>query len=30
MGDLNVIVWAHIAAMIGLLNIYTDNNLKYF
>jgi hypothetical protein len=29
MGNLDVIVWARVAAMIGLLNIYTDDNLKY-
>jgi hypothetical protein len=28
-GDLDVIVRAHVAAMIGLLNIYTDDNLGY-
>ena len=28
-GDLDVIVWAHVATMIGLLNIYTDDNLGY-
>lgn len=29
MGNLDVIVRARVAAMIGLLNIYTDDNLKY-
>jgi len=24
-----VIVWAHIAAMIGVLNVYTDENMGY-
>ena len=28
-GNLDVIVQAHVAAMIGLLNIYTDDNLGY-
>jgi hypothetical protein len=28
-GNLDVIVWARFAAMIGLLNVYTDDNLKY-
>ena len=28
-GDLDVIVWACIAAMIGLLEIYSDQNLGY-
>jgi hypothetical protein len=28
-GDLGVIVWARVTAMISLLNIYTDQDLKY-
>ncbi len=28
-GDLDVIVRAHMVAMIGVLNIYTDKNLAY-
>ncbi len=28
-GDLNVLVCTHVTAVIGLLNIYTDQNLKY-
>jgi hypothetical protein len=28
-GDLDMIVWARVAAMIGLLNIYTNDDLKY-
>ena len=28
-GDLDVIILAHVTAMIGLLNIYTDDNLAY-
>ena len=27
--NLDVILWGHIAVMVGLLNIYTDVNLKY-
>ncbi len=29
-GDLNMIICTHMTAMVGLLNIYLDRNLKYF
>jgi len=29
-GDLDLIVWAHVAEMIGFLNLYTDKKMKYF